>query len=223
MSSTSSHVHFYIKQDIIPGASHSDILVLSCHLSDVHRVLPGFFERVDSQHSVVGLAQVHQTRHVMKYLAIASRTKVIIIDMSLQGNTKKKKTGFLALQNFLNDDMVSKSAFHMDRLATSLFQDHRLRIDNAKDLFSSITTGSRGSPEALKGILGGRPFLNDKSLTSLLDNPCGVDTKKKCALQAWAAYYGALKMENRLASKASINTSMLNQSVSLSFNFTSFY
>ncbi|KAF4614778.1 hypothetical protein D9613_003277 [Agrocybe pediades] len=199
----------YIKQDVLQGISPSQILVVNCDLSNVGKALPSFLDTV--QGNGTGLALIYETRHVMKYLAIASRTQVLVVHMYREGAKQGKIQNDSSLQAFLSDATIFKAAFYVDNMASSLFFDHKLRIDNAKDLFSAVAPqGSRGSLEALKAILGG-DLVNKKLIHSFLDNPSGTDKKEKCALQAWAACYGASHISDRLSSEPSISTSIHDQ------------
>ncbi|KAF9553827.1 hypothetical protein CPC08DRAFT_727629 [Agrocybe pediades] len=167
----------YIKQDVLQGISPSQILVVNCDLSNVGKALPSFLDTV--QGNGTGLALIYETRHVMKYLAIASRTQVLVVHMYREGAKQGKIQNDSSLQAFLSDATIFKAAFYVDNMASSLFFDHKLRIDNAKDLFSAVAPqGSRGSLEALKAILGG-DLVNKKLIHSFLDNPSGTDKKEK--------------------------------------------
>lgn len=172
---------FSLKQDIslIP---HPDILVIPCDYTEFQKFLPEFLETIED--NVVGLAELSGTRKNMTHLAISSMTQVLVVHFSWGGKMRDKIANLEPLREFLLNEEILKSAFHMDRIVSSLWIDHELCIVNAKDLFS-MTNAPRGSLDALKTVLGGMSSLCLDGVENLFDNMAGSYGLKEAALEAW--------------------------------------
>ncbi|KJA19520.1 hypothetical protein HYPSUDRAFT_892444 [Hypholoma sublateritium FD-334 SS-4] len=199
----------------------SEIMVQSCHPNQLHNLLPPFTTSVDN--NVVGLAAVYGPKARLKKLAIASQTRVLIIDMN-QFNKHNKNL----LTAILCNPAYDKYAFEMDRLSTSLFLDSGLYIASAKDLLElSDREGKcdRHSLGARMFALGGEKILSSANAVNkcFLNDDTSRATMEVLALQSWAAGHaaGLSHMSELLKHISPINTMLVDKPVSSS-TFTLF-
>ncbi|KAF7970074.1 hypothetical protein HWV62_25050 [Athelia sp. TMB] len=147
------------------------------------RILQDFVDTIDD---VVGLAPVYGPGCVLSKLAMSSSTRGLIIQFPKK-STKSNPERRLIQDLVLCQSEIQKAAFHMDKLAVSLFLDRHLRITHAIDILSAVK-GDRGSLDAILSSLGGELTLLKENIKKVFKHQESAATSiLQAAEQAWAA------------------------------------
>lgn len=220
---------FALRSDIFRATSPS--ILVSCVHENVLAADPSILSRLlaTTEDGAIGLAPIYGPRCVLTTLALSTPSHVLVVRLGAakakkQGKKRPKRaTGrpsISILKNLLCHPTVTKYAFRMDRLSTSLFFDLDSRITNGIDLLSVSMKASRRSFQALMVALGGEQFLNRTAVTAAFKHEEGAHTsQKEVALQAWAALHAAkLASSTKAISKLPrINTELFSEEVSPCF------
>ncbi|KAF8907303.1 P-loop containing nucleoside triphosphate hydrolase protein, partial [Gymnopilus junonius] len=205
----------FIKQNVFREYNGREIRVILLREDGLAQSMPSFLESI--QNNITGLAPVYGSKCRMTHLAISSMTQVLIISLSShtkntgkKGNKKNRETAVPMLEKFLHDSTILKIALQMDKLASSLFFDYKVRIAKGKDLLSiGNPIHSRGSFGSLYAALSGGNDgkIDKKSVTALFANEESQFEPKMVALQAWTACYAiSLYSSAKVLETPSINT-----------------
>ena len=148
-----------------------------------------------TEDGAIGLAPVYGSKCVLTTLAVSTPSQVLVIRLGANkcGKRAIAQSSITGLKNLLCSPNITKYAFRMDRLSTSLFLDFRLRITNGVDLLSiSPQKENRRSFQALMVALGGENVLRRADVTAAFKHDEGPCTSQdEVALQAWAALHAA--------------------------------
>lgn len=176
------------------------------------QVLEAFLGAADG---VVGLAPVYGARRVLTTLAIASTSRVLVVQFPKKKPSQMNGGRALLRDLILCRPDLQKHAFRMDKLAVSLFLDRNVRITRAVDLLS-LSTQDRGSLEAIMVALGGEVTIHKESVKELFKHQEAAGTLvSDVAMQAWAACHVASLsfLSNRISKVARIDTDALHITV----------
>ncbi|KAF9451888.1 P-loop containing nucleoside triphosphate hydrolase protein [Macrolepiota fuliginosa MF-IS2] len=183
---------FPLAQNILP--KHKDgVTAQSIHVNDLsERHLDSFLSSVVD--GKIGLAPAYDTQQTLTYIAFASRVHVLVIKLNTKSPNSKlsvQKRQLLGARIFM-DSALSKYAFHMDKLCTSLFCDSLLRVVSGVDILSGLRKDRHLlSTKALS--LGGKEAVNEIGLNHLFRNEESSKADQSIiAIQAWAAYQASL-------------------------------
>ncbi|EIN09738.1 hypothetical protein PUNSTDRAFT_44029 [Punctularia strigosozonata HHB-11173 SS5] len=200
----------------------TSVLKLS-ELSD-HTFDPLFLNQHDN---LVGVAAEYGTQCRLTSLAIACATHVFVVSLEAGGKAKAKGkgkdknvqvrsvSGLGALQEVLSWEDWRQVGFDMDRIATSLFMDHRLRITGGVDLESVSGSGNkniRGSLGSIMSVLGGEQVLNKDIVKRIFCDGTSKTPHMDLALRAWASLYAGRRPEqaSRVVNIPVIDTSVID-------------
>ncbi|KAH9481598.1 ATP-dependent helicase upf1 [Psilocybe cubensis] len=219
LQDSANMAQFLVKQKL--SSEHdTEICVTSCHELDVHENLPKFMKSV--QENTIGLAAAYDQKCRVLRLALSSPTEALVVTLVAKhdrwnGMRKQAKhqacieAKTSALQCLLNNPAIVKAALRMDKLAASIFLDHRMTIASAKDLLSA-GDGPRHSLAALMSVLEGYVPIRKRTVIDMfIKDDSGANGVRETALQAWAAYYATTHphMALRLEQMSSIDTSTI--------------
>lgn len=178
---------------------------------------------------VIGLAPVYGAKCALQTVAFASLSQVLIIRFTSSEGKKKKKhstdsSHSTPARTFIQDNVLchpdwQKYAFRMDKLSSSLFLDHHMRITGGVDLLS-LSKSSRRSFDAVMNALGGETTLQKDNVKALFKHEETISASPgDVALQAWAACRaGSLRsMEKKLREIPRIDTQSMPEQVCLSY------
>ncbi len=179
---------FTVAQGILPAFKET-ITARSVNEADLSQPL---FDRFLSSVSdgKIGLAPTYGPHQKLASIALASRNQVVIVKFSTKTRIPQGRNVLTA--QILTNPSLTKVAFHMDKLATSLFFDFSLRINEAVDILSGLP--QRRHLLLAKALALGDPSKVDKESVCELfceDESSGTDISV-IALQAWAAYQAGL-------------------------------
>jgi hypothetical protein len=122
-------------------------------------------------------------------LAFSTETRVLLITMDATSRSARRQKQILKNQLFC-DGSLEKHGFFMERLATALYLDLGLCIQNAYDITSD--GANRGSIATYKNLLrqaGDQDLLNESVVEHIFaDKPFDLSKKHEFALRAWASY-----------------------------------
>lgn len=165
----------------------------------------------------VGLAPIYTQRGSVCRLAIATATKVMIVQFHSKGKAKNAYLGREVLNSqLLCSPDVTLLAFDLNKLTIALFHDQDLRILNGVDIQSAC--GSDREPlAAIQFAVQDRADVNKDNIVSVFRTSRleeGVTTTP-FALQAWAAHCMSIfeGMEERFRSAKMINTKDMTELV----------
>ena len=195
---------FTIDQNIFKASSPAIHVVPCCENALTTTILDRFLNSTTD--GCVGVAPAYGPHCKLKVIALATRFEVLLVRFSSSKAPKSKRknrlntpTGreMLATDIFCNPELT-KYAFKMDKLATSLFLDVDSRITCGIDLLPT-SPSDRHSLATVLNVLGGEVTLQRNNVVALFDKDESVKAPDKhMALQAWAAYRaGMLLPTNR--------------------------
>ncbi|KAJ3515427.1 hypothetical protein NLJ89_g1766 [Agrocybe chaxingu] len=190
-----------ITQKIFKADSSAAFALKTCSEDDLASHLPTFKATICD--GVVGLAPVYRADFSLKSLAIAKEN---------QPNGRIPRD---ALCNFLCDATISKVAFQMDRLVSSLFLNYSLFVVGGKDLLS-LSGDERHSIQSLMNCLGGELTLHKQHVVQLFAREESAGTKPETtALQAWSAGHAAVvpHVNRKFEKIPSINTEAIEEHI----------
>ena len=152
-----------------------------------------------AEDGAIGLAPVYGSECVLATLAVSTPSQVLVIRLGANKARRqgkkcgKRATAQSSITGLLCNPEITKYAFRMDRLSTSLFFDFGLRITNGVDLLSiSPQKENRRSFQALMVALGGQNVLKRAAVAAAFKHDEGPHTSQnEVALQAWAALHAA--------------------------------
>lgn len=194
------------------------------HLLDLHETdlsSPVLNDFMSSHSGAIGLSATYGSKCSLTTLALSNGTQTLVLRLS--GSKHRTAGRELLASGVLCSTSIEKVAFDMDRVATSLYLDHSLRIVGAIDVQSlHKPEGSRGSIETFMNALGGEVCVNrDAALKGFLPQDSKSNDIDKCALRAWCSWKlttSAAYASNRRKSRA-INTLNIDGPVRLLFFF----
>ncbi|CAK5268392.1 unnamed protein product [Mycena citricolor] len=221
MSDASS---FTVAQDIFrPPFPSTNITVKVVHLAALTRnVITDCLGSITGMGGI-GVAPVYGAKCVLTTLALASSDKVLVVKLGPQatgiknsngGGKAKRRRGRELLTEILLSLNLTKYAFQMDILVTSLYLDLGMRLCNGVDLLDVLSQGaSRRSRAAIFNVLGGEAGLFKDDVAALFQGEEHVrgTTVKQNALQAWAAGCTHTIGGASLLSAPRIETSAMNE------------
>ncbi|KAI0331917.1 P-loop containing nucleoside triphosphate hydrolase protein [Cubamyces sp. BRFM 1775] len=157
----------------------------------------------------VGLAPIYTDNGTLTRLAVAVKTKVIVIQFHAKGKGAAAYKGreILSSQVLCNPDVLLL-AFGCDKLAIALYHDQNLRIHNAIDVQTACSKG-RQPLAAIEFAAGDAITLMRENIQATFESSTW-DSKRApaLALQAWVAqclpYFPA--MEDRFQAAKRIDT-----------------
>ncbi|KAK6997400.1 regulator of nonsense transcripts 1 [Favolaschia claudopus] len=215
-----SEPSFVVTQDIYK-ASYPPISVTRCPLVSLsQKLVDDFIGSVED--NFIGVAPGYGTNCVLDAIALASRSRVLLIQYTkpkgkgkLQGKAKRRSDGQgrQLLHELLCSASYTKVAFQMDVLATSLHYDANMRISCAIDLLS-VSRVQRQSFEASLNALGGVDYLKVVNVSALFKGEALAETTfQQVALQAWAALQATTlgHMPKAINNIARINTNSFDE------------
>jgi hypothetical protein len=188
---------FTISQDIFKR-HHPDITVIPLleHEPYTSVQLDAFVG--DTHLNAIGVAAAYEKCKLV-CVALASPLNVVVFRFSTpksnNGKYSKKKTLAISparatLAEILSDPQLQKHGLNLDRLATSLFLDHQLRLAEGFDLRTlAPVKKQKNSPlETLAKALGGWEMLTNRDiLRDLFSNErYSVQATGLLAMRAWA-------------------------------------
>lgn len=172
--------------------------------------------------AAIGIAAAYGPRGVLKDLAFSTGSHALLVHFPSIGRnrSKSKKSGGGKLLDSFIDDVMShedyrKLGFDMDRITTSLYYDHRIRVRQCIDLQSVLPqTTRRQSRATLLSVLGGETNLHRENVLSIFRGDTD-DVANNLPLQAWACHHaGTLpEVERRFQVVRPIDTYKLNDKV----------
>jgi hypothetical protein len=173
---------------------YPDIVVSACDEDAIRASLPDFFESIEDD--VIGLAPLYTAKCRLDKVALASRTRILVVTLENQRKTKAKKVLTLepheSLRSLFCHPTITKYAFQMDKLASALFLDFNIHITAAEDLLS-VSKGCRLSLQSFLTVLGGELNVNRNSVKYLCNSEDAIMLDPQTlALQAWAAFSSAI-------------------------------
>ncbi|KIJ13466.1 hypothetical protein PAXINDRAFT_81067, partial [Paxillus involutus ATCC 200175] len=167
---------------------------------------------------VIGVSATFRERCQLSAIAFSTLSRVLVVHVP-KSNFPRPKDGAKQLQvsrarallqeRILLSPKFQKYAFRMDQIATALYSDLSLRIDDGVDMLS-VTIDDRRSLQALMVCMGGETTLHKENVKALFFGP-GKDAAPGVALRAWVACRAATvkHMSDRFSSISRINTSAL--------------
>ncbi|KAF8843772.1 P-loop containing nucleoside triphosphate hydrolase protein [Paxillus ammoniavirescens] len=167
---------------------------------------------------VIGVSATFRERCQLSSIAFATLSRVLVVHVP-KSNVPRPKDRAKQLQvsrgrallqeHILLSPKFQKHAFRMDQIATALYSDLSLCIDDGVDMLS-VTTHDRRSLQALMDSMGGETTLHRVNVKALFFSREG-DTGSGVALRAWAACRAAMvpEMSRRFSSISRINTNAL--------------
>lgn len=207
---------FKLTQNILP--KHKDaITARSVHVNNLaERDLDSFLSSiVDGK---VGLAPAYDAQQALAYLAFASRGEVLTVKLSSKNPNSEvsiQKRQLLETKIFMNPSLT-KYAFHMDKLCTSLFCDLSFRIVKAVDILSGSVRDRHLLLTKIQ-LLGGETAVNKTSLGDLFrEEESSKANESVVATQAWAAFQASLLLP--ASSTRFIDTTIFSDKVCLLFH-----
>lgn len=202
---------------------YPDIIVSACHEDDIQANLPDFFESIEDD--VIGLAPLYTAKCRLDIVALASKTRILVVTLAKLRKAQAKKMLTLepheSLRSLLCYPTITKCAFQMDKLASALFLDCNVHITAAKDLLS-VSKGDRLSLQSFMTVLGGELDVNRNSVKHLCNSEDAIMLDPQTlGLQAWAAFSSAIlpDMKIRLQIIPSINTEILDNVVVINYSY----
>ncbi|KAI0749340.1 P-loop containing nucleoside triphosphate hydrolase protein [Daedaleopsis nitida] len=199
--------HYYTSKPPSTMSSRSKIRIIHQHLIDdtfppievsdevseptlTAAVFDDFFQDCPAPR-FVGLAPIYTERGALCRLALAVRTKVMIVMFPAKGKGTKAYAGRDFLRSHvLCNPAVTLLSFDFDKLAIALFTDQDLRVVNGVDIQSACGSG-RDPFATIKHVVGEQVPVNQKNVNSVFQSSI-LDQKDQkrtthFALQAWAA------------------------------------
>ncbi|KIK80188.1 hypothetical protein PAXRUDRAFT_15928 [Paxillus rubicundulus Ve08.2h10] len=167
---------------------------------------------------VIGVSATFRERCELSSIAFSTLSRVLVVHIP-KSHVPRPKDGAKLQQVFRGRALLQerillspnfqKHAFRMDQIATALYSDLSLCIDDGVDMLS-VTTHDRGSLQALMDAMGGETTLYKGNVKALFFGREG-NTASGVALRAWATCRAAMipDMSRRFSSISRINTSAL--------------
>jgi regulator of nonsense transcripts 1 len=217
---------FTINQKIFK-ASWPTIHVIPCLENELTKSILHRFLNTATD-GIIGVAPAYRPHCKLARIAFATRSNVLLVRFSSSKPIKSKRRdrpqNSVTGRELLNSDLfcntaLSKCAFKMDKLATSLFLDIDSRITCGVDLLST-STADRHEPEALLTTLGGETVLRKREVEAVFrQQESAKASDEHIALQAWAAYGAGMPSVTSKERKEQqrINTAGLATPVSVVF------
>lgn len=170
--------------------------------------------------SFIGVAAIYGKKSVLKYLALSTRSSVLVIQLGSGTNyPQKQPTGCstrLVQDKILCNKHLKKLAFDAERVSTALYLDHGLLVHELIDI-QSLTTKPRWSVEALLHAFN-KPEVNRKEmLQAFSEQQKSANEEQRAALRAWATW--RTKRPPNTKAIRFINTDLLEPSVSTIYLF----
>ena len=146
----------------------------------------------------LGVAASYGEKCFPEALAFSTETRILLITMDTTSRSAKRHKQLLR-NNLLCDDSLEKHGFFMERLATALYLDLSLCIQNAFDITSD--GDSRGSMAAYKKVLRevrDQGPLNESVVERVFaEKPFDLSKKHEFAFRAWASYIAVKALPDR--------------------------
>ncbi|KAF9223781.1 hypothetical protein BS17DRAFT_704462 [Gyrodon lividus] len=166
----------------------------------------------------IGVSTTHGERCQLSSIAFSTLSRVLVVNIPKshvpwpKDRTKQQQVSrgrALLQEHILLCPRFHRYAFRMDQIATALYSDLSLRIDNAVDMLS-VTTNGRRSLQCLMDAMGGEMTLRKENVKALFFAPVKNATSG-VALRAWAACRAATvpHMSPRFLSLLRIDTNAL--------------
>ncbi|KAJ3570489.1 hypothetical protein NP233_g4369 [Leucocoprinus birnbaumii] len=181
-----------LQQQILPGHKGS-ITARYLHMNDLSvRDLDKFLSSaVDGK---IGVAPAYDTKQALVSIAFATNDQVLVVKVATKNfsnRTAVEKRALLQKRVFMNASLI-KYAFHMDKVATSLFLDMSLHIVAAVDILSCLPRERHLFLTKIEA-LGGEPTAKGTAVKDLFRQEESSKAERTViAAQAWAAYRAAL-------------------------------
>lgn len=181
---------------------------------------------LDPTNPVLGVAATYGKQSQLSSIAFATLSQVLVVNIPArhipQPKEATKQRRVARSRSLIQDRLLlnpdfQKYGFRMDQLASALFLDLSIRINDAVDMLS-VTNASRQSLQALMNAMGGEAKLHKENVKSLLfdtSESSAVDAMAKVALRAWAACRAATLPDesSRFESLPRINTKAFPKAV----------
>ncbi|KAF9243392.1 hypothetical protein BU15DRAFT_42953 [Melanogaster broomeanus] len=162
---------------------------------------------------IIGVSATFGWRCQLSSIAFSTLSRVIVVNVcAALPKDKAKQQQILRGRRLLQERILlsphfQKYAFRMDQIATALYLDLSLHIDDAVDMLSVVIKNSRRSLQALMDAMGGETTLYRENVKALF---FGLEKNPtlSVALRAWAACRAATvpHMSSRFLRIPRINT-----------------
>ncbi|TFK50015.1 hypothetical protein OE88DRAFT_1661507 [Heliocybe sulcata] len=213
-------------------AAHPDINVIPVHINALtERHIAAFIK--SRENDFVGVAGAYGPRCALVAVAFATPTEVLLVRFSSSEDAAKRqvtrKNRRRSTLDMLQDALLchsgmQKLSFNMDRLATSLFLDQRIRLVQGIDIQSAVGPVScrQDMPLVFKA-LGGKQTLHASNVAKCFGDEKFVDDSK-LAIRAWASYHSMATLfpDSSLRNFSTVDTKSLDKKVRRSWCTVSF-
>ena len=198
---------FTFHQGIFKSSTTDDVDVIELSDTDLtESILDDFLVSAEDS---VGIACAFGPRCRLCGIAIASGVLVLFIRFTINKRSAKDGRCLLRDKILCNSD-VSKLAFDMEWVATSLYTDHNLHIVHAIDLQSLLAKSKgRQDGETFMSVLGGQQSVDRDAVVGTFVGVASSSAEVlNVALRAWAS--GRARNFHKMDGVPRINTAKVN-------------